>query len=56
MDLFESSRGNGNVILVMNKKEGKILIAAMEEAVKHNKRKRTWKKLWEHLKHELAVY
>lgn len=56
MDIYESSENNGKCIIIITKKEGKLLIEGMELAAKANKRKRNLKKLSTLLSNELPVW
>ena len=45
-----------HVILVLKQKEARDLIEAMEAAVKSNKRKRTWKRIYDKLAQDACCY
>ena len=42
MKIYSNEQGNGESVLIIDKKESKILIEMLEAAVKSNKRKTSW--------------
>lgn len=56
MLIFEDSKGKGRTAIVFEKREGQILIEAMDAACNANKRKTSWKNFRKKLKDLLACY
>lgn len=55
-DISKEGKSNGNIIIIEKPEEGQILIKAMEELVKSNKRKGTYKKVLKTLVENLGCY
>ena len=56
MEIYEASDGKGKTILVLDKKEGILLVEAITLASLEQKRKKNLKKLAIQLNKEMAVY
>lgn len=56
MEIYEASDGKGKTVLVLDKKEGIILVEVMTLASLENKKKKNLKKMAVQLNKEMAVY
>jgi len=56
MRIFNEESKKGEVLILLKTKEGKDLIEALEDAVKHRPRKIVWRRLLNELSEKAGVY